>query len=257
VRFGERTNTESGKRPVRDIVGVDPALNQRWWSRRVLIKARQGELAARLQRDHGRPPTPVEALPCAAGHLRNPRREHELRSLTEQRSAWHAQAAAALGGPDAVQAMIRKTLNPVLIKSPAVDAEWVAATAEKVLAAVEEHRSTWQSWHVRAEAQRQVRAIQVPANKVDQLVELLVTEVLRTRSVALTRTGDDISGPAALLRADGSSVYTVAGSELFTSARILAAEQRLVAAAGRTDGRIVEAANVDLALLESAANGIH
>jgi limonene-1,2-epoxide hydrolase len=224
----------------------------------VLIKARQGELAARLQRDHGRPPTPVEALHLAQqATLETRDAKHELRSLTEQRSAWHAQAAAALGGPDAVQAMIRKTLNPVLIKSPAVDAEWVAATAEKVLAAVEEHRSTWKSWHVRAEAQRQVRAIQVPANKVDQLVELLVTEVLRTRSVALTRTEDDISGPAALLRADGSSVYTAAGSELFTSARILAAEQRLVAAACRTDGRIVEAANVDLALLESAANGIH
>ena len=55
-----------------------------------------------------------------------------------------------------------------------MDAEWVAATAEKVLAAVEEHRSTWQSWHVRAEAQRHVRAVQVPTDKVDQLVELLV-----------------------------------------------------------------------------------
>ena len=58
-----------------------------------------------------------------------------------------------------------------------------------------------------------------------------------------------------LRRADGSSVYTVAGSELFTSARILAAEQRLVAAAGRTDGRFLDAGTVELALLESAANG--
>ena len=56
-------------------------------------------------------------------------------------------------------------------------------------------------------------------------------------------------------RADGSSVYTVAGSDLFTSSRILAAEQRLVAAAGRTDGRVVDAGTVELALLESAANG--
>jgi ATP-dependent exoDNAse (exonuclease V) alpha subunit len=42
---------------------------------------------------------------------------------------------------------------------------------------------------------------------------------------------------------------------LFTSHRILAAEQRLVAAAGRSDGRIVDAGTVELALLESAANG--
>jgi ATP-dependent exoDNAse (exonuclease V) alpha subunit len=123
------------------------------------------------------------------------------------------------------------------------------------LAAVEEHRSAWQSWHVRAEALRHIRAAELDTDKVDRLVELLVEEVLHSRSVALTQTEDGISEPAALRRADGSSAYSVAGSELFTSARILAAEQRLVATAGRTDGRVVEAETVELALLEAAANG--
>jgi hypothetical protein len=116
-----------------------------------------------------------------------------------------------------------------------VDAEWLTATAEKVLEAVEERRSTWQSWHVRAEAQRHVRAAEIAADQVDQLVELLVTEVLHTQSISLTRQDDGITEPGALRRIDGSSVYTVAGSELFTSTRILAAEQRLVAIAGRTE----------------------
>jgi conjugative relaxase-like TrwC/TraI family protein len=255
VRFADRSDTDSGKRPVREIVGVDPALNQRWSSRRVLIKDRQGELAKVFQRHHGRPPTPVEALQLAQqATLETRDAKHEPRSLAEQRTAWHTQAAATLGGPQAVQAMINRVLNPTSAPSPAMDAEWLTATAEKLLAAVEEHRSTWQSWHVRAEAQRHVRAAQVPPDKVDQLVELLIDEVLQTRSVPLTRSEDGISEPAALRRADGSSVYTVAGSALFTSARILAAEQRLVAAAGRSDGRVVEAATVDLALLESAAN---
>jgi conjugative relaxase-like TrwC/TraI family protein len=257
VRFADRPNTDPSKRPVREIVGVDPGLNQRWSTRRVLIKDRQGVLAARFQRDHGRPPTPVEALQLAQqATLETRDAKHDPRTLTEQRAIWHTQAAETLGGPDAVQAVINRTLNPISMTSPRVDAEWVAATAEKVLAAVEEHRSTWQSWHVRAEAQRHLRAVQVPTDKVDQLVELLVTEVLQTRSVALTRQDDGISEPAALRRVDGSSVYTVAGSELFTSPRILAAEQRLVAAAGRTDGRVLDAATVELALLESAANGV-
>ena len=57
-------------------------------------------------------------------------------------------------------------------------------------------------------------------------------------------------------RVDGSSVYTVAGADLYTSQRILDAEQRLVATAGRRDGcsRRRRSA-VDLALLEMAANG--
>jgi conjugative relaxase-like TrwC/TraI family protein len=256
VRFAERADTDIAKRPVREIVGVDPVLNQCWSSRRVLIKARQGELAARFQRDHGRPPTPVEALQLAQqATLETRDAKHEPRSLTEQRATWHTEAGETLGGPDAVQTMITHAIHPDVAPSPAVNVEWLTMTAEKVLAAVEEHRSTWQSWHVRAEAHRHIRAAEIATDKVDQLVELLITEVLRTRSVALTRTDDNISEPAALRRSDGSSVYAVAGSELFTSARILAAEQRLVAAAGRTDGRVVDTETVELALLESAGNG--
>src|SRR5215213_10005547 len=224
VRFADRPDTDAAKRPVREIVGVDPALNQRWSTRRVLIKDRQGELAARFQRDHGRPPTPVEAFRLAQqATLETRDAKHEPRTLDEQRATWHAQAVETLGGPDAVQEMIKRTLNPISMTSPRVDGEWETATAEKVLEAVEERRSTWQSWHVRAEAQRHVRAADIATDKVEQLVALLVADVLQTRSVSLTRPDKNISEPAALRRVDGSSVYTVAGSELFTSPRILAA----------------------------------
>ena len=65
VWFTDRPAADPGKRPAREIVGVDPALNERWSTRRVLIKKRHGELAARFQRDHGRPPTPVATLQLA------------------------------------------------------------------------------------------------------------------------------------------------------------------------------------------------
>jgi hypothetical protein len=83
------------------------------------------------------------------------------------------------------------------------------------------------------------------------------TRCCKPESVALTPTEDGIREPGALRRVDGSSVYTVAGSELFTSTRILAAEQRLVAAAGRTDGRVVDAGTVELALLEGSRERKH
>ena len=86
------------------------------------------------------------------------------------------------------------------------------------------------------------------------LVDLLVDEVLDRRSVALVAPRDGIEEPEVLRRTDGSSVYTVAGADLYTSQRILDAEQRLVAAAGRGDGPVVDESAVDLALLEMAAN---
>ena len=86
-------------------------------------------------------------------------------------------------------------------------------------------------------------------------MDLLVDEVLDRRSVALAAPHDGIEEPEVLRRVDGSSVYTVAGADLYTSQRILDAEARLVAAAGRRGGASVEQTAVDLALLEMAANG--
>jgi AAA domain len=71
-------------------------------------------------------------------------------------------------------------------------------------------------------------------------VDLLVDEVLDHRSVALVVPRDGIEEPEVLRRTAGSSVYTVAGADPYTSQRILDAEQRLVATAGRGDGQVVD-----------------
>ena len=256
VRFAERPGTDPAKRPIREIVGVDPRLNQRWSTRRAHINIRRGELAIQFQHDHGRPPTPVEALHLAQqATLETRDAKHEPRSLAEQRATWLNEAAAVLGGHGAVASMVQTALTPPVETAKIVDSYWVAQTADHILTVMEASRSTWQMWHVRAEAQRQVRTIDVPAEHVTALVDLLVDEVLNRRSVALAAPHDGIEEPEALRRVDGSSVYTIAGADLYTSQRILDAEARLVTTAGRRDGASVDQAAVDLALLEMAANG--
>src|SRR5215213_8261112 len=256
VRFAERPGTDPAKRPIREIVGVDPRLNQRWSTRRVHINTRRGELAIQFQNDHGRPPTPVKALYLAQqATLETRDAKHEPRSLAQQRTTWFNEAEAVLGGHGAVAAMVRTALPPHAETAPTADSHWVAQTADYILSAMESSRSTWQMWHVRAEAQRQVRTIDVPAEHATALVDLLVDEVLDRRSVALAPPHDGIEEPEVLRRVDGSSVYTVAGADLYTSQRILDAEQRLLTAAGRRGGASVEQTAVNLALLEMAANG--
>ncbi len=151
--------------------------------------------------------------------------------------------------------MVQTALIPTAGTATIADVRWVAHTADHVLAVMEESRSTWQTWHVRAEVERQVRTADVPVERVGVLVDLLVDEVLDRRSVALVPPRDGIGEPQALRRTNGSSVYTVAGADLYTSQRILDAERRLVATAGRRDGTMVDESAVDLALLEMAANG--
>jgi conjugative relaxase-like TrwC/TraI family protein len=255
VGFAERPGTDPAKRPIREIVGVDPRLNQRWSTRRAHINIRRGELAIQFQHDHDRPPTPVEALHLAQqATLETRDAKHEPRSLAEQRSIWLNEAAVLLGGRGAVASMVQTVLAPHAETTTITDARWVVQTADHILAVMEESRSTWQMWHVRAEAQRQIRAADVPVERASALVDLLVDEVLDGRSVALAAPPDGIDEPQALRRPNGSSVYTVAGADLYTSQRILDAEQRLLTAAGRRGGASVEQATVDLALLEMAAN---
>jgi conjugative relaxase-like TrwC/TraI family protein len=256
VRFAERAGTDPGKRPIREIVGVDPRLNERWSTRRASINVRRGELAVQFQQDHGRPPTPVEALHLAQqATLETRDAKHEPRSLAEQRATWMNEAAAVLGGRGAVASMVATTLAPAAEAPRMADAHWVAQTADRVLAVMEASRSAWQMWHVRAEAQRQVRAVDLLAEQTNALVDLLIDEVLQHRSISLVGPGDGIEEPEVLRRSDGSSVYMLAGVDLYTSQRILDAEQRLVTAAGWRDGSAAEHTAVDLALLEMAANG--
>lgn len=257
VRFKARPQPDPRKRPVREIVGVNPDLLDRWSSRRHRIVARQGELAAQFQIDHRRPPTPVEAIALAQqATLETREAKHEPRSLTEQRATWHTQARQVLGDDHAVQAMIHDVLHPARLEQHLVTAAWFEEAARRVVARVERDRSAWQIWHVHAEALRQVRGQNLPAGQIPAATDHLTGLVLNRYSVPLSPPTEDISEPSPLRRADGQSVYTVAGSRLFTSTGILAAEQRIVTNAGRRDGRTVPVTAIDVALLETAANGV-
>jgi TrwC relaxase len=65
LKFAERPGRDPRKQPLREIVGVHPALITRWSTRRTAIEARHSVLSADFQSAHGRPPTPVEALQLA------------------------------------------------------------------------------------------------------------------------------------------------------------------------------------------------
>ena len=257
VQFAARAGGDPEKRPVREIVGVEPALLQRWSARRHRIVARQAELAASFLAAHGRPPTPVEAIALAQqATLETREAKHEPRPLTEQRTTWLTQAGQLLGGIRAVRNMTDRALHPAPVEPVVFDQEWFEEAAQKIVNRVEQNRSAWQSWHVCAEASRIIRDAGVPTANIDAFMEWLTRRVLDSYSIPLSPPDDGPSEPDDLRRSNGDSVYTVAGSRLYTSVRILEAEQRIVANAGRLGGRTVSDPEVDLALLETAANGV-
>ncbi len=254
--FTARRNTDNRKRPVREIVGVDPVLNERWSARRASIETRRAQLATAFQADHGRPPTPIESIQLAQqATLETRQGKHAPRSLTEQRAAWAAQARDVLGGQGGVDAMVRAALTRGH-RGVRIDAAWMNTTAAAIAHTVQARRSHWQRWHIEAEALRRVRGTDLPPAHLDRVVDLLVDQVLATHSIALTRprSGEE-QAPDELKRSTGESVYRVHRSTMFSSAAILAAEQQILDLAGRCDGARLPAGAVEAALRASADAG--
>lgn len=253
VRFVDVPRSD-GRLPVREIAGVDPRLIKLWSTRRKEITLRAGELARAFQNDHGRPPTPGERQDLyQVATLETREAKHEPRSRSEQRTTWRGQAIAVLG-PTGVDAMPRVFFTQRAAIRPSLDAEWIRRTAPVVVANVEERRADWQTWHVRAEALRVARTQGLSPDELEVAIPGLVETALSS-CISLDPPDDGIREPAVLRRADGTSVYRVTGSTRYTSHRVLAAEQRILDAAGRTDGPKASLNSVDLALLTELANG--
>ncbi|MTE16278.1 MobF family relaxase [Nocardia aurantiaca] len=251
--FADRGDTDPDKRPIREIVGVAESLRELWSRRDAAIEARLAELARRFHAEWGREPTTVEMLKLSERATLDTRpAKHELRSRSEQRAIWRGEAVELLS-EDALTQMIWDTCHPRPAPRVQVNPEWVASVADRVIDIVSRKRSVWQFTHVRSEVERQIRG-QVRAEDWESAAEAVTAEALGPlRSIARTRP-DQFAEPELLRRADRRSVYTVAGSQQYTSAAVLAAEHRLIAAAHVAGAATITDASVDVALLEYTAN---
>jgi DNA primase catalytic core len=258
------TVSGSGRRPIRELRGVDRRMMELFSTRRAELVERREQLAADFHTTHGRQPTPLEMIALAErANLETRQQKHEPRSARDQHRYWRFQAGQVLGvDPRRVGAEQARAAGLTFnaIQPAAVDPERlrVLATerAETVLRVVSRERSTWRWRHVYAEAQRQLRVERVPAALREQLV-LDVTElVLQSRcSVPIGIEVDaNLAIPAGLRRRDGSSVFTRIGGQKYTSQHVLQAERRVLDAAGLTGGRMVTSADLLVAVAEWQAN---
>ena len=131
VRFVDTTRGP-GKRPIREIEGVDPMLCRTWSHRRRDIEDRTGELTADFTVKHGRPPTAKQSLALAQrANLETRAAKHEPRSEAEQRATWQAEAVHELGRRG-LQHMIGAALSPSSMTRPQLSQQWLEEAAGRV-----------------------------------------------------------------------------------------------------------------------------
>ena len=272
ITFAARPG-EAGKRVVREIDGIDSRLLAAWSRRRRAINDRRGQLAVQFQADHGRPPTPAEALALAQqATLETREAKHHPRSEAEQRAAWQAEAETVLGSTAAVTAMIRQALDGPVHQPPhhgshhrshqsireSASEDLIQDLARRVVQTVQADRATWQIWHLRAEAERQTRAasrlLTPDPSAVDQVVDQVVHAAIDDHSVRID-SPDTGAEPAQLRRPDGTSVYQVAGATRYTSTEIMEAEALLLEAARCGQGRTLSHAHIENFAAKTVVDG--
>lgn len=255
VNFVARAS-DSGRRAIREVEGISGELIEAWSSRRDAITQRQAELVAEFEARHLRPPTPVETTKLAQQATLETRGEkHEARSLGEQRQAWREQAVQVLGGGALLDDMVEQALGRRSVFHT-VDDALVVRVAERVSQVVERQRAVWQMQHVLAEAERQVRVLGVAGGEYQGLVEQVVARVREQAVEVVVDPEAVVETPVEVRRRDGTSQYSRALSERFTTRRVLEAEEFIRSAAHARGGYTVGENHVSVALLESVANGV-
>lgn len=215
-----------------EIAGVGTDLIEGHSQRSKGIKERVAELIREYREEHGREPSSkaLTALMQQATLDTRPDKEH-ARSLFDLRTAWRAAAVEALGakrvdgllqGAQEAAAGFREDAAALRID--------IETAAREVVETVSEYRSVWGRRQVLAEARRWVMNATRGTRPGAELAEQIAARALAVECLDITPP-DPNPRFDPLTRDDGESIYRRREAGLYTSTAVLAAEDRIVAAA--------------------------
>ncbi|MFF8431743.1 MobF family relaxase [Streptomyces sp. NPDC016566] len=226
----EEVEVTPGQRPVMRIAGIDPRIRAAFSRRGSAVRAMAGVLFDDYRRRHGRQPhghARYALLDQARSQTRPAKRK--ARSLNDLLARWRRRAIAVTDTATVDHLLARA--RAAARNRPAPTALDMAAAADQVLAAVAARRTTFHRRHVLAEARRYLMRTLAGATAPPQAADQ-ITDLALAQGDCLDITPPEINPPhPELQRADGTSIYRPIGSQTYTTHSLLAAENRLLAAA--------------------------
>ena len=243
---------QNGK-PIHEIVGISDETIRAFSSRRGDISAELDRVKAKFVADNGYEPSEKQLIKLAQqATLATRPAKSEARSLEDLHTEWVA-AAHALSDhgvhvpvdhqladmlKNASAQYEQNTLQSVRQEAYSTPLE---AHTDAVLSRLEEARSTWRRTHINAETSRYVRELGLNETQDKGLISSIRQSVIED-SLPL-HIKDTRLTPREYLRKDGTSQYQRIDSELFTSERVLAAENKILDAASRA---VIPASTADV-----------
>ena len=243
---------QNGK-PIHEIVGISDETIRAFSSRRGDISAELDRVKAKFVADNGYEPSEKQLIKLAQqATLATRPAKSEARSLEDLHTEWVA-AAHALSD-HGVQVPVDHQLADML-KNASLNYEQsvlqgarqeaystpLEAHTDAVLSRLEEARSTWRRTHINAETTRYVRELGLNETQDRGLISSIRQSVIED-SLPL-HIKDTRLTPREYLRKDGTSQYQRIDAELFTSERVLAAENKILDAASKS---VIPASTVDV-----------
>ncbi len=233
----EEVEVTAGQRPVMRIAGIDPRLRATFAQRGNAVRTAADALFDDYRRRHGRQPHgSARYTLLERARTQSSPAKRKARCLDDLLAAWRRRAIAATDRAtvDQLLATGQAAAHARAQARPAPAVFDVAAAAEDVLAVVAARRTTFRRRHVLAEARRYLMRTLAGATAPPGAAEEITDRVL-AHGDCLDITPPEINPPHPdLTRADGTSVYRPIGSQTFTTHSLLAAENRLLAAARRS-----------------------
>lgn len=248
----------NGKQPVHEIVGIDDEMVRAFSSRRGEISAALEQVTAKFVEEHGYAPSEKQLIQLAQqATLATRPAKDGVHSLEELHAEWVAQAhvlreqgvdlpvegalAEKLKAASAeYEQQVLKAKRQQAYESP------VQEHAAAIVARLEESRSTWRRTHVNAEVLRYARDLGLNETQDSVLLDS-IREHLSSEMLPLHAQGQRLT-PREFMRADGVSQYQKINHELFTSERVLAAENAILDAATQ---QVIPASSLEVFELEA------
>ncbi|MGO9791380.1 MAG: MobF family relaxase [Solirubrobacteraceae bacterium] len=238
----EQRNRGADRNPAWEIAGVPEELLGEFSSRSAAIDAEKDKLIAAYLAENGHQPNTTTILRLRQQATLSTRPEKTLYSLAQLTGQWRRRAGSVLGqdAPTWTEHLLAAGEPSPLIRAKDVTLDEVTAIGQVVVEQVQAKRSTWGRWNLYAQACRQTMGLRFAATTDRETLVGLIADAAEAASLRLTPPELTVA-PAAFTRADGSSVFRPRHATLYTSAALLAAEDRLLDLARTPTGPALEA----------------
>lgn len=243
----DRRDRGADRNQALEITGVTEELISEFSNRSRDVDIETDRLIEEYVAEHGRRPSAKTIIELRATATIATRPEKELHSLAELTEGWRDRAQGLLGtDPTGWAHSVLVQTGSAGLHAEDVPFDMVTEVGRQVVSVVGEKRSTWRYWNLWAEASRQTIEWRFATPRDREAAVALIVDAATGASIRLTPPELAMS-PGAFRWADGSSRFRPRQSAVFSSAELLAAEDRLL-----VRGNTATAPAVDLSTVEEA-----